>query len=47
MKGGSTVIAFAEDPTGYKFELIERKGRAIPEPLCQVCVLWFLFCRLC
>lgn len=26
MKGGSTVIAFAEDPDGYKIELIERKG---------------------
>ncbi|MBI5861721.1 MAG: lactoylglutathione lyase [Rhodocyclales bacterium] len=25
MKGGSTVIAFAEDPDGYKIELIERK----------------------
>ncbi|MDO8347313.1 MAG: lactoylglutathione lyase [Rugosibacter sp.] len=26
MKGGSTIIAFAEDPDGYKIELIERKG---------------------
>lgn len=25
MKHGSTVIAFVEDPTGYKVELIERK----------------------
>jgi lactoylglutathione lyase len=25
MKHGSTVIAFAEDPDGYKIELIERK----------------------
>ncbi len=25
MKHGSTVIAFVEDPTGYKIELIERK----------------------
>lgn len=25
MKGGSTVIAFVEDPDGYKVELIERK----------------------
>lgn len=24
VKGGKTNIAFAEDPTGYKFELIER-----------------------
>jgi len=26
VKGGSTVIAFIEDPDGYKVELIERKG---------------------
>ena len=26
MKGGSSVIAFVEDPDGYKIELIERKG---------------------
>jgi len=25
MKGGSTVIAFVEDPDGYKIELIQRK----------------------
>ena len=25
VKGGATVIAFAEDPDGYKIELIERK----------------------
>jgi lactoylglutathione lyase len=25
MKHGTTVIAFAEDPDGYKIELIERK----------------------
>lgn len=25
MKGGNTVIAFAEDPDGYKIELIEKK----------------------
>ena len=25
VKGGTTVIAFAEDPDGYKIELIERK----------------------
>jgi lactoylglutathione lyase len=24
VKGGSTVIAFVEDPDGYKIELIER-----------------------
>ncbi|TYI76442.1 hypothetical protein E1A91_D06G076600v1 [Gossypium mustelinum] len=34
VKGGSTVIAFIEDPDGYKFELIERGPT--PEPLCQV-----------
>ena len=26
MKHGTTVIAFVEDPTGYKVELIEKKG---------------------
>lgn len=26
MKHGTTVIAFAEDPDGYKIELIQRKG---------------------
>lgn len=34
VKGGKTVIAFVEDPDGYKFELIERDPT--PEPLCQV-----------
>ncbi|GAV84615.1 Glyoxalase domain-containing protein [Cephalotus follicularis] len=34
VKGGSTVIAFVEDPDGYKFELLERVPT--PEPLCQV-----------
>lgn len=34
VKGGKTVIAFVEDPDGYKFELIERGPT--PEPLCQV-----------
>lgn len=34
VKGGSTVIAFVEDPDGYKFELIQRGPT--PEPLCQV-----------
>jgi len=29
VKGGSTVIAFVEDPTGYKIELIETAGREI------------------
>ncbi|KAK4778002.1 hypothetical protein SAY87_018189 [Trapa incisa] len=34
VKGGTTVIAFIEDPDGYKFELLERGPT--PEPLCQV-----------
>ncbi|KAG5014679.1 putative lactoylglutathione lyase, chloroplastic [Glycine max] len=34
VKGGRSVIAFIEDPDGYKFELIERGPT--PEPLCQV-----------
>ena len=28
VKGGNTVIAFIEDPDGYKIELIERKDEA-------------------
>jgi lactoylglutathione lyase len=27
MKHGSTMIAFVEDPDGYKIELIQRKHR--------------------
>ena len=27
MKHGGSVIAFIEDPTGYKIELIELRGR--------------------
>ncbi|XP_066330277.1 lactoylglutathione lyase-like [Miscanthus floridulus] len=34
VKGGSTVIAFAQDPDDYMFELIQRAET--PEPLCQV-----------
>ena len=34
VKGGNTVIAFVEDPDGYKFELLERGPT--PEPFCQV-----------
>ncbi len=37
VKGGKTVIAFVEDPTGYKWELIERQP-PVPEPVAQV--LW-------
>ncbi|XP_044394030.1 probable lactoylglutathione lyase, chloroplastic isoform X2 [Triticum aestivum] len=33
VKGGKTVIAFTEDPDGYKFEILERPGTR--EPLCQ------------
>ncbi|MFM2398077.1 MAG: hypothetical protein RL341_234 [Pseudomonadota bacterium] len=29
VKGGTTVIAFVQDPDGYKIELIERKGESI------------------
>ncbi|XP_014501829.1 probable lactoylglutathione lyase, chloroplastic [Vigna radiata var. radiata] len=34
VRDGSSVIAFIEDPDGYKFELLER--RPTSEPLCQV-----------
>ncbi|OVA03388.1 Glyoxalase/fosfomycin resistance/dioxygenase domain [Macleaya cordata] len=34
VKGGKSVIAFAKDPDGYVFELIQRGPT--PEPLCQV-----------
>ncbi|KAJ4763541.1 Lactoylglutathione lyase [Rhynchospora pubera] len=34
VKGGTTVIAFVDDPDGYKFEIIQRGPT--PEPLCQV-----------
>jgi len=34
VKGGKSIIAFVEDPDGYKFELIQRA--ATPEPFCQV-----------
>ena len=34
VKGGKSVIAFAKDPDGYIFELIQRGPT--PEPLCQV-----------
>mmetsp|Transcript_12939 Transcript_12939/g.39822 ORF Transcript_12939/g.39822 Transcript_12939/m.39822 type:complete len:308 (+) Transcript_12939:115-1038(+) len=35
LKGGSTVIAFAEDPDGYRFEFIQRKQK---DPLSQVSI---------
>ncbi|HEY4541310.1 MAG TPA: lactoylglutathione lyase [Noviherbaspirillum sp.] len=31
VKGGTTVIAFVQDPDGYKIELIERKEGQAPE----------------
>ncbi|THU48477.1 hypothetical protein C4D60_Mb09t26660 [Musa balbisiana] len=34
VKGGTTVIAFVQDPDGYMFELIQRGPT--PEPLCQI-----------
>ncbi|CAI5483766.1 unnamed protein product, partial [Closterium sp. Yama58-4] len=34
VKGGQSVIAFVEDPAGYKWEIIQRPPT--PEPLCQV-----------
>ncbi|KAK7282021.1 hypothetical protein RIF29_10488 [Crotalaria pallida] len=34
VNGGSTTVAFIEDPDGYKFELLDRGPT--PEPLCQV-----------
>jgi len=34
VKGGSIVTASVEDPSGYKFELLER--RPTREPLCKV-----------
>ena len=36
VKGGQTVIAFIEDPDGYKFELLQRPPT--PEPFAQVCL---------
>ena len=35
MKGGKSTIAFVEDPTGYKWELIGRDG-PIRDPMAQV-----------
>lgn len=34
VKGGTSHIAFVDDPTGYKWELIQRSG-PIPEPIAQ------------
>lgn len=35
VKGGTSVIAFVDDPTGYKWEIIGRPAE-IPEPIAQV-----------
>lgn len=35
VKGGNTIIAFVEDPSGYKWEIIQRPDTT-PEPFCQV-----------
>ncbi|KAK7379984.1 hypothetical protein VNO78_32291 [Psophocarpus tetragonolobus] len=34
VKGGYSIVAYIEDPDGYKFELLERAPS--PEPLCKV-----------
>lgn len=36
VKGGDSIIAFVDDPTGYKWEVIGSKGKPIPEPIAQV-----------
>lgn len=45
VKGGKTHIAFVEDPTGYKFELIQREKES-SEPFAQVCgvTAWLRCC---
>ena len=37
VKGGDSIIAFVDDPTGYKWEIIGSKGKPIPEPIAQAC----------
>ena len=36
VKGGDSIIAFVDDPTGYKWEIIGSKGKPLPEPIAQV-----------
>ena len=36
VKGGTTEIAFVKDPTGYDWEIIQRKDKKITEPIAQV-----------
>ncbi len=40
------MIAFVEDPTGYKWELITRK-EPIPEPIAQVYYISILHAQYC
>lgn len=35
VKGGTSVIAFVEDPTGYKWEIIGGEEGNIREPIAQ------------
>ena len=35
VKGGDSIIAFVDEPTGYKWEIVESKGKPIPEPVAQ------------
>lgn len=39
MKHGTTVIAFVEDPDGYKIELIERKANLFEQPAAKTAML--------
>ena len=41
VKGGTSHIAFVDDPTGYKWELIQRSG-PIPEPIAQACLIHYV-----
>ena len=41
VKGGTTEIAFVKDPTGYSWEIIQRKDQKIREPIAQVQPQWF------
>ena len=36
VKGGDSIIAFVEDPTGYKWKIVGSQGKPIPEPIAQV-----------
>jgi hypothetical protein len=38
VKGGKTVIAFVDDPTGYQWELIGRPAEKIRDPIAQVAI---------